>query len=370
MKSRYLEVIAGAVSLGIVLVLGIVAHSISSDLPDQQAAMRWSDNGNVSQISCYFAEGSQMTPEIFENFRHSLDSLLQQESITVESENPGARLWVDCYSAEGSVILSGSRNQMTVDAMGVGGDFFLFHPFQLMAGAYFSGNDLMQDYCVLDETAAWQLFGSNNIAGQTVNIGGVPHVVSGVISHPKGRLYEAAGLTESRIYLSYESLVKYGESRGINHYEILMPDPVDGYAMEKVKTGLNMHDREAEYIENNKRFSFQNIYHVIKSVGTRSMSGKAIIFPFWENVARGCEDMVALCLLGMALGLVYPVVFSVYGFIRWKKRNAVTLKGVLRRVYKKGAGCLKCIWARIKAHMRRKMAEEDMEEVSDEEMDE
>ena len=43
---------------------------------------------------------------------------------------------------------------------------------------------LMKDYCVIDEDAAWQLFGSNDVAGMTVYIGGVPHIVTGVIRRP------------------------------------------------------------------------------------------------------------------------------------------------------------------------------------------
>lgn len=50
----------------------------------------------------------------------------------------------------------------------------MFHPLKLITGSYFSGNDLMQDYCIIDQDAAWQLFGSNDVVGMTVYIGNVP----------------------------------------------------------------------------------------------------------------------------------------------------------------------------------------------------
>ena len=42
----------------------------------------------------------------------------------------------------------------------------------------------MQDYCIIDQDAAWQLFGSNNVAGMTVKIGGIPHIIAGVVERP------------------------------------------------------------------------------------------------------------------------------------------------------------------------------------------
>lgn len=373
MKRIYKLALTGVISTVLALIFGLSAKVWSSDLPDQEAAKRWSDRKNVSQISCYFSANTDITPDTLEMFRHTLDSQLEAEAITVASENPGARLWVDCYSAEGKITLSGTKTDITADAIGIGGDFFLFHPFQLLNGAYFSGDDLMQDYCVLDEIAAWQLFGSNDIAGQMITIGGVPHMVTGVIRHPEGRLYEAAGLTGSRVYVSYDTLEQYGQSRGIKHYEVLMPNPVDNFALDKVKSGLNQTETEVEYIENNKRFSFANMLKMIRSVGTRSMNGKAIMYPFWENVARGHEDVTAIFLFLMLLCMVCPVVLVLFGIIWWWKHKKWTWKSLLTTCK---SGVLKFFSKQsgvIKRRIQKKMAEddlEDMEEIINEKMDE
>lgn len=55
----------------------------------------------------------------------------------------------------------------------------------------------MSDGVVLDEDAAWQLFGSSDIAGQSVMIGETPHHVAGVIERPDDRLSRKAGLNKS-----------------------------------------------------------------------------------------------------------------------------------------------------------------------------
>ena len=79
----------------------------------------------------------------------------------------------------------------------------------------------------MDREAAWKLFGSNDVAGQIVYIADVAHVVTGVVEHEDSNWYKVAGLDGAMIYVSYDTLKKYGSNNGINHFEIVMPNPVD-----------------------------------------------------------------------------------------------------------------------------------------------
>lgn len=72
-----------------------------------------------------------------QSFEYSLKNVLQEASITETSENPSARLWVDAYSADGKITLVNGRNTLDANAIGIGGDFFLFHPLKLITGSYF-----------------------------------------------------------------------------------------------------------------------------------------------------------------------------------------------------------------------------------------
>lgn len=363
------SLLAGFLSLILALLFGLLAHILSSGLIDQQAAVRWSPQGGASQISCYFSQRAAVTPETLKSFGYSLDGALKSESITVESENPGARLWVDCYSAEGKLTLTNKKKSITTDAIGIGGDFFLFHPFPLESGSYFSGDDLMQDYCVIDENAAWQLFGSNDVAGQMITIGGIPHMVIGVIQQPEGRLYEAAGLDGSLIYVSYDTLSKYGQSQGINHYEILMPNPVDGYALTKVTEGLRVDEKEMEMVENSTRFSFLNMCKLLTRVGTRSMNGKAISYPFWENVARGYEDMVSMAVFGMLLFFVYPIGYVLIRLILWWKRRSWTWKDAVKWLLGRLSALGRLLVGILKGKKSKKKRKSDVDPYFEEEED-
>jgi len=325
---KVLLAISGGISFLVFLILLAVTGWLGSSLQEQQMAERWSKDGGVAQVSCFFAADAGVTEEGIRMFEHSLEGALQEVSISQSSGNPTARLWADAYSASGKITVSNNKTSIQAEAIGIGGDFFLFHPLRLLAGSYFSGNDLMQDYCVIDQDAAWQLFGSNNVAGMTVYIGSIPHIITGVVERPSGKLEEKAGLDSTVIYVSYQTLENLGTSYGINHYEIVMPNPVSGFAFDHVQKNIGVEDTKTEVVENTSRFSLMSNLQTIGEFGSRSMNGKAIIYPYWENLARGYEDISALVTLFMILFLLYPVVMAIVLFCIWWKHKGWTMHDV------------------------------------------
>lgn len=325
MKKKVLG-ISGGISFVFFLILLLTAKYLGGNQPSQEMADRWSSEGGVSQVSCFFSVNSHITEDNLREFEYGIDRALSDASVLQESENPGARLWADAYSADGSVTISSDKASIQADAVGIGGDYFLFHPLKLLYGAYFSGNDLMQDYCVIDEDAAWQLFGSSDVAGMMVNIGGVPHIVTGVVERPSGRLEEAAGLDSTLVYVSYQTLDKLGRNNGINHYEIVMPNPVTGFALKYIQENLGTDEKNTEIVENTSRYSFLSRLQRILQFGTRSMNGKAIIYPYWENIARGYEDILTVITLFEMIFLLYPAGMALVFFCIWWRHKGWTIK--------------------------------------------
>lgn len=324
--------ISGGLSFIIFLILLLVSNRMAVSQDAQQMAARWSEKKDVAQVSCFFSTNAEVTEDMIFSFEHSLDSALQEASVTQESENPSARLWVDAYSASGRITLSNGSTNLEANAIGIGGDFFLFHPLKLISGSYFSGNDLMQDYCVIDRDAAWQLFGSVDVSGMIVYIGNIPHIVTGVVERPEGRLADAAGLEKTVVYVSYDTLSTLGTDNGINHYEIIMPNPVSNFAYNHVKENIGVQEYDMEVLENTGRYSLVSRLKVLGAFGTRSMNGKAIIYPYWENIARGYEDIIAVLTLFMLLFLLYPIVLCLVLFIIWWRHKGWTLKDVWNRL--------------------------------------
>lgn len=347
--------LTGLLSLVLGLAVMIISNIMAGKLDTQDMAARWSKDGETSQISCFFSREAGIDVNGILSFEHALNKALEEASIVSESENENARLWADAYSATGKVTLVSERGKADVSAVGVGGDFFLFHPLQLVNGAYFSGSDVMKDYIIIDEDAAWQLFGSNHVSGQFVSIGGVPHIIAGVIKRDEGRMAEAAGLYSSVAYVSYESLDKYGTNYGLNTYELVMPNPVSGYARGYVTENIGVTENEVEIVENTTRYSLFSKLKMLTQFGTRSMSSKAIIYPYWENIARGYEDILVLFLLVMLLLYLYPAVLLFIALVRAWKHKTWTAETVWRKVQDKLYRLKEKRWAAQKKRREAKM---------------
>ena len=330
LKGLSLKQIVLSVTIIICLLLwgGLTVFSTvkKNRLADQTAAARWSEENDTAQISCFFTKSANIDENKILTFEHELDGVLQEASVTAQKEN--ARLWVDAYSAPGTVTMNVGKTSLEAEAVGIGGDFFHFHPVQLLNGSYFSGNDLMSDKVIIDEDAAWQLFGSNDVVGMEVRIGGIPHYIAGVIRRAEGRFNEAAGLNKTVVYVSYETLSELGTTEGINTYEIVMPNPVSNFAYTKVKEKFGIDENKMWVLENSNRYGLKGLLTVISEFGVRSMNSQAIQYPYWENAARGWEDVLAVVLVLQAVTLLIPSVIVIVTLTLLWKRKQWTWKDV------------------------------------------
>ena len=322
--------ILGMISCICFLFLGVIflsEHHMKKDLYDQQMAQRWSDEGNVSQISAFFTEDAVEDANYFRGIQQSVDKALQTASITNENEN--ARLWIDAISKNGKIVLTSSHGKVEAKALGVSGEFFQFHPLKLKYGSLFRQDSMMQDGVVIDEEIAWQLFGSSDVAGMQIMIGQVPHFITGVIEREEGRLEKAAGLDKSVCYLSLDSLQSLGQVTGGFTYEIVMPNPIKNFALSTMQAAVGNDNEDVILVENTTRFQLLPLFHIIRDFGIRSMSFKDIIYPYWENIARGQEDILALLLLLKCILLIAPCIFVITTIVYlWKHRTWHLKQGV------------------------------------------
>lgn len=308
------------ISLTAFLILTFWCNHKILGLSDQQAAKRWDEDRGCAQVSAFIVREAVIDDFTIRNFEHQLEKALTEAAI--ESEDENVRLYIDAYSSQGKITVVSERSTLEANAVGVGGDFFYFHPLQLVSGRYFSGDELMQDFIILDEDAAWQLFGSNDIEGMSVMIGGVPHFVAGVVKRESGRFAESAGLQSTVIYVSNETLADYGTSEGISCYEVVAPNPVEGFVYRTVKEKFGLKENEMMVVENSSRYSLHSIIPVVLDFGTRSMQNSAIHLPYWENIARGYEDVRGVVLLWQFVLLLIPsvILFMIF-IIKWKNRK-------------------------------------------------
>ena len=103
---------------------------------------------------------------------------------------------------------------------------------------------------------------------------------------------------------------------------MLIANPVKEFGKEAVAKAVGMDATEYELVEVSARYDFLHRIDILKNFGVRSMNTRNIVYPYWENRAKGYEDVSALFLVLEAICMVYPVVWFLHRcYSVWKKRK-------------------------------------------------
>lgn len=325
-KRRWYFALINCLLLALVGICVLLFAHVAGTLNSIHAAGRWRGESDMrfAQIACFLPVDGPKTEEDILSFRRTLGQKLVDASLEAEE---GKSLYADAYSGTANMRVTGDHGSADVKAIGVGGNFFLFHPLQLRSGSYISESDLMQDRVVLDEVLAWQLFGGYDVTGMTVTINDRPYYVAGVVRRENDFASEEAYLDGAGMFISYSAFQAVtGEEANITCYEIVMPDMISGFA--KGLVSENFAVGSGDIVENSSRYSLGNLWTVIKSFGRRSMRSNGVIYPYWENAVRLTEDYLALLTVLMALFALCPAVtaltlavkYVIFGYRQAKRR--------------------------------------------------
>ena len=357
-RTRFLLILNAAFVL-LAALFGAKLSQATHRLITQSAAEVWRGDSDMrfAQVSCFLPADQTKTEADIQSFHQTLDAEMVTASLTAPE---GGSLYDDAWSGKATLSIEGKRGSVSVKTLGVGGDFFLFHPLVLRSGSYLTAKDFMQDRVVLDEELAWSLFGSYDVAGQTVTIGGRPYPVAGVVHRESDSATKKAYQDGPGMFMSYGALNAI-QKTGIDCYEIVMPNVVSGFARQLVSekfagiasagdtsggttssagtgtgstagTGTGTaaaaavaqptaSTAQAVVVENSSRFSLGNLLKVQRNFGVRSMNENGILYPYWENAARLTEDYAALWLLLLSLSCICPIVCAVILIVRYVKKG-------------------------------------------------
>ena len=279
-------------------------------LQSQKAAQAWAGESELDfvQISCFLPVDEPLEANDVSAFRDNLDAELARASGESAKDRS---LYCDAWSTPVTAEVSNGRKSLETRVTAVGGDFFRFHPLKLLSGSYLSADDLMRDRVLLDRELAWRLFGGTDLTGMTVWISGRPFWVAGVVERDSDRGSQLAFIGETGLYIFFDALPE-AEAKGITCYEIVMPEPVKGFAVKFTREQLRTGD--GTIIQNTGRCSLSSVLSALRSFGTGSMQRAAIPYPAWENAARYYQDWCTLFLvLAAAFGAVPAASLCVYG---------------------------------------------------------
>lgn len=313
--------------------LSVSFAGIGGRLPSQNAAESWkSENGGrYDQISAFFSSGYGIDFNEVRRMRADIDKKMNENSLTPEKE--GARLYFDAFSCteQKMVVTTMSDSyapKVEANTIVTGGDFFLFHPLTLLSGSYYSDDDLMQDRVVLDETLAWQLFGSSDVEGMAVSIGGNIFTVAGVVRAEQDKVTQYLIGEKPYMFISYAGIKLIQEQvPEISCYEAVLPSPVKGLAESFITDVLSVSEENRTIIVNTGRFSVIKMLKAAFDGGKSAAIDKPIVFPYWENAARITEQRAASLMTAMTAVLCVPILTVLYfAVLLFIKRKAITHK--------------------------------------------
>lgn len=302
-KKTLLLVAVLAAGLTIKIYTATAAEQCRMQQQDQFAGERWDEN--AVQLSSFFPEEAALSAEDIAEIREQLNF-----SIADGTETAG---WYDAYSCEGKTIqvLGTKRVAKRAELILVSEHYFRIHRPSLLCGNYLTDADISSRRVVLDENAAWNLFGSSDIAGMEITLDSRIYEVAGVVADVRRTEDDAY----PRIYMLYSDYTTAAEENpSITCYEAVLPEPVEGYGLtcfeEAVSSAVNSSasgsstEQQYHIVQNTGRFSSSAVLDYLQNITDYTTHTKPIAYPDHENAALIALHRIAgLTLLGIS-GLI------------------------------------------------------------------
>ena len=328
---RILLIAANALCVLGVLICAFSFVSLRKTQTSQRAAERWRGESETrfAQVSVFTPTDAALSESGVETFRKTIDGKLAEAGV-LQPET--GSLWRDAFCTVGAVSAATDYGSCKAQAFGVGGDFFLFHPLRLLSGQYLAQDDLMNDRVVVNEMLAWKLYGGTDLAGMTVTVNGETCVIVGVVrTEDDFAAKQALDKDAMLIFMDYSRLSPEGEAAAdITAYELVMPNPLTGYARQFAQNGLGG-GTGVLTVENSARFTIDELWKSLRTFGQRVMRTTPVVLPYWENAALYAETALSGILLLTALLCILPALTCLWLLVRgWKLLKAAAKTGARR----------------------------------------
>lgn len=308
--------------------LTIISNQVANTQPYNRIVEEWDQTGRSSVIGTYFSDNTCLSLDDIMMLEYDLTSTLRQDSYEA-TEN--GRLFVDAYSYKTDVSLWTNRaGNVICTAYAVNADFFKFHNFKLISGSFFSSDDVNHRSIVLDKDAAWKMFGAINVNGMTLEFDGEEYVVAGVVENEEGFMTKQAAANACVAYMPIEVMCEPDEYV-INSFEIVFPNPVKKYALNKVSAGMEKlvgDDSNVKIVDCSARYDLISSLMRIRDWTKRGMSFDVVRTPYWENASVGVENVVDLLTLLRFVFIVPAIIIVIVEIIKFHPLHRLKLLGL------------------------------------------
>ncbi len=346
---------------------------------DQYAAERWAgDSGNpyrqVSVIgrgqlqssgsaALFIDSGVSLNKETITELRNTISGIITTAESQKKDNDPDApqkssgRAWVDAYYAEAKSIIrvtvDGQETGVSTESRitGVSGYYYLFHPRQILSGSFLAEVPIDGQTIVLNEQLAWLLFKSNDIQDQTVMIGMREYTIIGVVREPDRNADRTAGFDEPRAYMYFDELALMNQPVGepkesfenqeagsyyssgegeigpgdlaIFCYEAVLSDPIDGIALNDLKTALttyNPSEGNFYFVNHTDRFGLLRIADRFLTAGEDVPQRSTFTFPASELSAQITEQYLSIAWIILFVAVFFLIISLLASFLTIRRR--------------------------------------------------
>lgn len=273
----------------------------------QQAAGRW--QGPTDQEYHYvsvFWNSGELTAMEAAALAASLEQMLPSDVEPVPI--------LTAYGGSVQGLASYANRTSEAELWYVSEDFFLLHSYAMIEGGV---HRLSAPFAVLNEAAAWELFGSVYGCGETVLIDGIGYRVAAILQEPQDTTASVVYGRTPRIFLP---LTEHTE---ITFFETVLPEYYSGYAAQTLSdlTGRPV-------TENTDRFRLSRLWECAKHF--LLMPPEAVPqLPPWEQAAILTQRWLCvlwLLLLPSAALLLYFLGKEVWHFGKRRRAGAPPAK--------------------------------------------
>ena len=286
-----------------------------SKFPHEYAAKRFSAGKRFAQITVFVPESANFTVDNVMYFRYKLEKKLTENSIETSE---GKRNYFDAYSSERDSNIATDNKNSPSKVIYIGGDYSKFHTeFENMPDIT---KDLNHDRVLLSRSAAWKLYGGSSLYDFPVKIDGDSYLVSAVFDDYTGQTYEEYYENAPPVVADIQRV----PDTPITCYEIVLVNPVNEFAKNRVKECLDFDESTYVLVENSSRFGFVNLYKKIPTLLNYNENVPVgVSLPPYEIAARKAEKILTFLVLLFTIFIAYPalwVVIYIIKGIRFVKR--------------------------------------------------
>ena len=370
-----------AAGVGVTGLSAVRLVQIAGSQKSQIAAELWSgDSGITYRQITIIGQGQEQTDKSvplyltgeqsldeteIEAIHKSLDTIIK-ETLGVKGESDGSskkntdsasdssdssgetesRVWIDAYSSDAITSITRPKSDVktevtsNVELTGVGGDFYLFHPFHMLSGAFIDRDTLNSRQIVLDKDLSFSFFGTYESVGETVLLNGREYTVVGVCDTADTKIDNRTYGDLSRAYVLFSELpaTVSSDSSGLSAnpsmsgsvtddgdkakpavmcYETVIPNRLRGIALQNIKTALESAGKQSKdflIVENTDRFSPISLYNSVFPIGMTSVQRAGYTVPYWELSAETAESVSVFwwILLFAGTGTILTAGLSIY----------------------------------------------------------